>query len=245
MSAERIITTRPCEAPRPVALLVDRDSDTVAMYGEFLRQIGYDTEEAFDGREALAKAIARPPHVVVAEIRLTGIDGLDLCRLLRNDLATRHVPILIVTAHASEKDMQQARAAGCDAVLTKPCLPERLASEIECVLERADQSRARGSGAESPAPDVADVPQAEGQPSRGRARRVILSRAHQRYQTTTPPAAPPEVICPRCDRALRYAYSYVGGVNVKLLEQWDRFTCPAGCGSFQFRHRTRRLQRVP
>src|SRR5690349_13705046 len=65
----------------PVVLLVDRDSDTRMMYADYLRAVRFAIEEADDGREALAKAIAQPPAVIVTETRLPGMDGYDLCRV--------------------------------------------------------------------------------------------------------------------------------------------------------------------
>src|SRR5438046_1508193 len=75
-----------------LALLVDRDADTRQMYAEFLRQSAFEIEEATDGREALAKAISYRPAVVVTETRLPGMSGLELCRVLRTDPASRASP---------------------------------------------------------------------------------------------------------------------------------------------------------
>src|SRR5689334_17034729 len=72
-----------------VALLVDGDPDTRRMYAEYLAQSSYLIDEAEDGREALAKALAATHDVIVTETRLPGISGLDLCVLLRQDPATR------------------------------------------------------------------------------------------------------------------------------------------------------------
>lgn len=58
-------------------------------------------------------------------------------------------------------------------------------------------------------------------------------------------APPPRVHCPECLRELVYTRSHMGGVNARLAEQWDYFRCPAGCGEFQFRHRTGKLRRAP
>ena len=69
------------------------------------------------------------------------------------------------------------------------------------------------------------------------------SRQYQRYVTTAPPLVPPALRCPECDTGLLFEESYVGGVTQKFSEQWDRFRCPDGCGSFQYRHRTRQLRR--
>src|SRR3954468_260420 len=98
----------------PLALLVDRDRATRQIYAECLRQTGCDTDEADDGREALAKAIARHPDVVVTETRLPGIDGCALCELLRNDPTTRETAIVVVTGDEYERDIARARKAGAD-----------------------------------------------------------------------------------------------------------------------------------
>jgi hypothetical protein len=75
-------------------------------------------------------------------------------------------------------------------------------------------------------------------------RRVTLSRAHTRHDTTAPPMAPPTLVCPACDSQLRYLRSHVGGVSSRHSEQWDYFECLVGCGTFQYRQRTRKLRRV-
>jgi two-component system, cell cycle response regulator DivK len=138
----------------PVALLVDRDADTRLMYGEYLRQLTYQVDEADDGREALAKAISRHPAVIVTETRLPGMSGLELCRLLRHDSATRGIPIVVVTGDAFASDLTLAKAAGADAVLVKPCLPEQLEAEIRRVLsETREESRPHQPR------DTADPPQ--------------------------------------------------------------------------------------
>src|SRR5215813_10692088 len=112
-----------------VALLADHDDDSRRMYATFLKHSAFDIDEADDGRDALAKAFARRHDVIVTDTRLPGIDGLDLCRLLRSDVVTQHVPIVLITADAMT-DVDRAQSVGADAVLTKPCLPEHLGQEI-------------------------------------------------------------------------------------------------------------------
>ena len=68
------------------------------MYREFFQLSGCEVVEAIDGREALAEALARPPALVIAEIRLPFIDGYALCEILRRDHATARIPILVVTS---------------------------------------------------------------------------------------------------------------------------------------------------
>jgi hypothetical protein len=79
--------------------------------------------------------------------------------------------------------------------------------------------------------------------SRATSRR-IMSRTHRRGETDAPPAPPPALVCPDCDRALDYKSSQVGGVSARNAEQWDYFICSRGCGTFQYRQRTRKLRKV-
>jgi hypothetical protein len=72
----------------------------------------------------------------------------------------------------------------------------------------------------------------------------MLSRTLHRHDTTSPAIAPPSLICPQCDQPLAYQRSHVGGVSEKHPEQWDYFQCQAGCGTFQYRERTRKLRKV-
>jgi hypothetical protein len=74
--------------------------------------------------------------------------------------------------------------------------------------------------------------------------RTTLKKAHLRGDTVAPPTEPPSLVCPECDRLLRYRRSHIGGVSSRYSEQWDYFECEAGCGSFQYRQRTRKLRKV-
>jgi two-component system phosphate regulon response regulator PhoB len=227
-----------------LALLADRDADTRLMYAEYLRQLTYEIDEAEDGPEALAKAISRRPSVIVTDSRLPGMSGLELCRLLRNDASTRPIPIIVVTGDAFASDATLAEAAGADAVLVKPYLPERLAAEISRVLSQSHELRARGRAVHGKvAVQVARSNELIAR-SRGKGQPVTLSRAHERRDTTLPPTPPPTLVCPGCDRPLRYVRSHIGGVSERHREQWDYFECARGCGTFQYRQRTRKIRRV-
>ena len=186
------------------------------MYAEYLRlSSAWQVEEAADGREALAKAISRSPAVVITETRLPGMSGFDLCQLLRADTLTAGAAIIVVTGDGLETDIRRARMSGADTVLVKPCLPERLHAEIQQLVERRGEL---GGGHASPY-----ASQSEHDP---------------------PFFTPPSVLCPSCDAALRYVRSHMGGVGTRVREQWDYFECTAGCGTFQYRQRTRKLRKV-
>ena len=186
-------------------------------------------EQAGDGREALAKAIAEPPDVIVMEATLPGITGYDLCQLLRKDRDTSTVPILVVTADADPQTHQRLHAAGADVVLSKPCAPTVLVSHVDEAIEQAG-ARLTGLGVPPGSSNVAHQQR--------------MSHALRRYETTTPPAAPPPLLCPACLDVLEFQRSFVGGVTHKFQEQWDELSCRHCCGEFQYRHRTRKLSRV-
>jgi hypothetical protein len=167
---------------------------------------------------------------------LPDFDGCALCEVLRQDAATRELPVLVITSGNCLGDFERARAAGASAVLIKPVASQTLASEVRRLLTPAPASRAGGSAAVS----TRLAAGAEGL----EARRKSDVRAHHRCETTTPPERPPALYCPSCQGPLRYERSYVGGVNTRHAEQWDMFRCLLACGTFEYRQRTRRLRRV-
>ncbi len=134
--------------PLPLVLLVDDDRECREMYARFLRAAGYDVAEAHNGNQALSKASEQPPSIVVTDLALPGVDGYHVARALRQQPETGRVPIIAITGYGGfMEDTQRAVAAGCDAVLTKPCLPDKLLEEIERLLARngADHHHARST----------------------------------------------------------------------------------------------------
>jgi CheY-like chemotaxis protein len=212
-------------------LVVDPDPDIRAMYAMGLSVSGWAAEPIADGREALAIAISRRPDVVVTEARVPGLDGIELCRLLKRDPDTRHIPILIVTSDAHEQQIAKAKHAGADEVLVKPCLTDELIATVKGMLTTKALRSLR------PAPARVPV-------SKTARRRRARSRVYQRGQTTAPPQRPPNLFCPTCDRPLAYVSSHIGGVSENYGEQWDEYECPGACGRFQYRQRTRRVRRM-
>jgi two-component system, cell cycle response regulator DivK len=124
------------DAARPALILVVDDfDDNREMYAEFLRFTGYRVEEAANGLEALEKAFGLLPDVIVMDLSLPGVDGWEVTRRLKADGRTKHIPVIAVTGHALAGHSQGALEAGCDAFVTKPCLPEDLATEIQRLLD--------------------------------------------------------------------------------------------------------------
>jgi DNA-binding response OmpR family regulator len=225
------------------ALLADRDDDTRQMYGAFFRSLSIDVDEASDGREALAKALARPHDVVITDTRLPGINGYELCQLLRRDEATSATPIIVVTAEAVATNIERARKAGADQVLVKPCLPDQLVTEMRRLVGRSKELRHQSQQIRARLATQLTVSQALHTPRDATGRRA-LSRLFSREVTNSPPEPPPMLVCPMCDQPLQYRTSHVGGVSERHREQWDYFECPNGCGDFQYRQRTRKLRKV-
>jgi CheY-like chemotaxis protein len=130
----------PAVFERTRVLLVDGDADSLDMYGLMLTRAGFAVDTAVDGVHAVARLGLRVPAVIVLEVALRGeVSGYDLCRRVRTHSDTHAVPFVAVTARALPRMWRKAKAAGCNVVLTKPCLPSALVSEVQ----RCSTSRPR------------------------------------------------------------------------------------------------------
>jgi CheY-like chemotaxis protein len=119
---------------RPLVLVVEDYQDAREMYGEYLRYTGFDVIEASNGYEAVDRATSLSPDIVLMDLALPKMDGWEATRLLKADERTRDIPIVALTGHALAGHADSATRAGCDAFVTKPCLPDALVAEIERVL---------------------------------------------------------------------------------------------------------------
>jgi two-component system cell cycle response regulator DivK len=122
--------------PRPVVLLVDDYPDAREMYAEYLEFSGFTVVEASNGVEALERAHDAKPDVILMDLSLPIMDGWEATRRLKADERTKQIPVLAVTGHALTGISEDAKKAGCDGFITKPCLPEDLMMEIRKVLGR-------------------------------------------------------------------------------------------------------------
>ena len=108
------------------------------MYAEFLGMT-FEVMQARDGAQALHSIQQRVPALVITDFALPGIDGLELTRRIRVNQSTRHVPVICLSGYSEDVLEPRAREVGCDRMLEKPCLPDRLA---QVAAEMATRGRA-------------------------------------------------------------------------------------------------------
>lgn len=114
-------------------LVVDDDAKTVELVRLYLTRDGYRVFTAYDGLEALRLARENRPDLIVLDLMLPGMDGLQVCRTLR---AESDVPIVMLTARVSEQDRLEGLDLGADDYITKPFSPRELAARVRAVLRR-------------------------------------------------------------------------------------------------------------
>ena len=124
--------------PRSI-LFVDDFEDSREMYGEYLAFVGYRVELAESGEEAIRRATAHRPDVILMDVGMPGLSGGEALRLLRGDPRLADVPVIAFTAHALEHEMAAHLVAGFDGVITKPCLPNDLVTLMESILANRRQ----------------------------------------------------------------------------------------------------------
>ena len=120
---------------KPRVLLVDDYPDAREMYAEYLEFSGFDVVQAANGVEALQRALDDHPDIILMDLSLPVMDGWEATRRLKADARTAHIPVVALTGHALAGVSEGAKKAGCDAFITKPCLPDALVKEIRKLLD--------------------------------------------------------------------------------------------------------------
>jgi DNA-binding response OmpR family regulator len=121
-------------------LIVEDDPDIADLVGRYLDKAGFITERAVSGREALQAIGTRPPELVVLDLMLPQLDGLEVCRLLRAAEATAAIPIIMLTARAEESERIVGLELGADDYLAKPFSPNELVARVRALLRRAHRA---------------------------------------------------------------------------------------------------------
>jgi len=118
----------------PRVLVVDDDATVAEVVVGYLRRSGLEAEHVSDGAVALQEATANPPDLVVLDVMLPGMDGIEVCRRLR---ATSSIPIIMLTALGGEVDRVLGLEVGADDYVTKPFSPRELSLRVQSVLRRS------------------------------------------------------------------------------------------------------------
>jgi two-component system phosphate regulon response regulator PhoB len=127
-------------------LVIDDEKDLIELVRYNLEKEGFLVRSAQDGESGLGAAKKELPDLILVDLMLPGIDGLDVCRALRSDSRTAHIPVIMLTAKSAESDRILGLELGADDYVTKPFSPRELLARIKAVLRRT-------SGPQ-PAPDV-------------------------------------------------------------------------------------------
>lgn len=115
-------------------LLVNGDEPTRDIYQTHLERNGFAVRQARSGREALGLVEDAVPDLIVQELDLGAFGGFELIRALRADARTRAISIVVVTSQVLDADREEARVAGCNAFLAKPCTPTQMLAQVRLLL---------------------------------------------------------------------------------------------------------------
>lgn len=128
-------------ARQPIVLLAEDFEDARELYRDYLEFSGYTVKTASNGRDAIDMAITLQPDLILMDASMPVLDGWQATRELKANPATRHIPVLALTAHAFDDARQQAKSVGCDGFVTKPCLPDDLVARVRTTLESGRKKR--------------------------------------------------------------------------------------------------------
>ena len=119
----------------PLVLVVDDVAHGREIFAEYLEFRGFRVATAADGLEAMDKAFELLPDIILMDLSLPQLDGWEATRRLKADARTSSIPIIALTAHALAAAHDRAKEVGCDAVVTKPCIPKDLEAEVRRQLD--------------------------------------------------------------------------------------------------------------
>ncbi|NDJ84432.1 MAG: response regulator [Chloroflexi bacterium] len=122
-------------------LVVDDDVDSLKLIGLMLQRQGYEVNGANSGSQAIERAVAEQPDLIILDVMMPDMDGYTVCRQLRENQRTRGIPIIMFTAKTLIDDKVAGFEAGADDYLTKPTHPAELASRVKAVLARSAAAR--------------------------------------------------------------------------------------------------------
>lgn len=122
-------------------LVVEDDENILELITFHLSQVGYTVQQTFTGEEALERASLGRPDLILLDLMLPRMNGLKVCAKLKGDMATRRIPIIIVSARGADTDVVAGLEAGADDYITKPFRPVALIADVQTMLRRAGRPR--------------------------------------------------------------------------------------------------------
>ena len=127
----------------PVLLVVEDEAPVRSVLQGLLQKVGYTVETAADGRAALKRLEGGGIDLVLLDLMLPKLDGYEVCRRVRRDEATRHLPVLMLTALGSDREQLAGFDAGADDYVTKPFRTQELLARVERLLARSGRRHGR------------------------------------------------------------------------------------------------------
>ena len=115
-------------------LIIDDSVVTVSMLTERVQFGGYEVISANSGEQGLEMVRRELPNLVILDIRMPGMDGFEVCRLIKGDLATKDIPVVFVTTATQKKDLDKGKEVGCSGYITKPYDGKLLLEEIKKLI---------------------------------------------------------------------------------------------------------------
>jgi two-component system alkaline phosphatase synthesis response regulator PhoP len=140
-------------------LIVEDDTDIADLVKRYLERAGYLVERAATGREGLDRIAEKLPDLIVLDLMLPQVDGLEICRLLRGNDKTATVPIIMLTARADESERIVGLEVGADDYIPKPFSPNELVARVRALLRRAQRGAPAGAPTMAYGPIVVDAGQ--------------------------------------------------------------------------------------
>jgi DNA-binding response OmpR family regulator len=126
-----------------VVAIVDDEEDIVNLVSHHVKREGYKVKEFHNGRDFLLFLESIVPDLVILDIMLPGIDGLEICRMLKNRSRTSSIPIIMLTAKASEADVVVGLEIGADDYIVKPFSPREMVARVKSLLRRVNTKEAK------------------------------------------------------------------------------------------------------
>src|SRR5438067_5707463 len=120
-------------------LIVEDDPDIAELVARYLEKAAFETDRAGSGRDALQMIAVNPPALVVLDLMLPHVDGLEICRRLRSDQKTAAIPLIMLTARAEESERIVGLELGADDYLAKPFSPNELVARVRALLRRVNR----------------------------------------------------------------------------------------------------------